>query len=115
MANYVLAQAYAGVQFWNADKSDLTEVRRQPGEQVVDVPTDDIHQKDLYRLLDLGAIVEKGSEDEAAEPPAPESPAEPAGNASTEEWAKYADSLGLVVEPGAGREDIKQQIADSRS
>lgn len=111
MSRYALAPAYAAVQYWSADKSDLLEVRRVSGEAVTEVP-DDIPTTEAERLLKLGAIVE-ASEAEPA-PAEPGGPVEPAGNASREDWVVYADSLGLTVEPGSGREDIKQLVADSR-
>ena len=111
MAKYALAPAYAGVQFWNDDKSDLIEVRRPVGQQVVEVP-DDISDKEAKRLLDMGAIVEASEAEKAPETPG--GPVEPAGNASREEWAAYADALGLSVDPGTGRDEIKQLVADSR-
>lgn len=110
--SYVLAPAYAGVQFWNDDKSDLMEVRRQPGQQVVEV--EDIPEAQAKRLLDLGAIVE-ADELDSAQAEAAGLPEEPAGNASRDEWAAYADALGLTLEPGMGREEIKQLISDSRA
>ena len=51
-------------------------------------------------------------------PAAPGAPAAPAagsggprGNASREDWAAYADSLGVTYDPEAKREDIKEAIA----
>jgi hypothetical protein len=112
MTDYVLAPAYTGIQYWNSDKSDLVEVRRAPGQEA-EVPSD-IPEDEAKRLLKLGAIVEaSGAEAESA--PEVSSPEEPKGNASRAEWAAYADSLGLTVEPSASREDIKQAISDSRS
>lgn len=111
MSKYVLAPAYAAVQYWAADKSDLLEVRRVSGDAVTEVP-DDIPAREAERLLKLGAIVE--SSDAEPAPAEPGGPAEPAGNASREDWATFADSLGLTVEPGSGREEIKQLVADSR-
>lgn len=53
----------------------------------------------------------------AQEPPAgdPPPPAveEPAGNASTEDWAEFAASLGVEVPEDAGREAIKDLIAEA--
>lgn len=53
----------------------------------------------------------------AQEPPAgdPPPPAveEPAGNASTEEWAEFAASLGVEVPEDTGREAIKDLIAEA--
>lgn len=44
--------------------------------------------------------------------PAPVSPSgEPRGNGSREEWAAYADSLGVTYDPEAKRGDIKDAIA----
>lgn len=34
----------------------------------------------------------------------------PKGNASTEEWAKYADANGIAYEPEAGRDAIKEAV-----
>lgn len=110
--NYALAPAYAGVQFWNSDKTDLVEIRRGNGQQVVEIP-DDIPAAEAKRLVDLGAIVE--SDDLDQEPDSDLAVEEPAGNASRADWATYADSLGLTVEAGASRDDIKQLVADSRS
>jgi hypothetical protein len=110
--SYVLAPAFAGVQFWNADKSDLVEVRRQPG-QKAEIPAD-IPAEEAKRLLSLGAIVEPEKVQDEESAPETLVPEEPAGNASRDEWAKYADSLGLTLEPGMGRDDIKQAVADSR-
>lgn len=109
--SYVLAQAYAGVQFWNADKSDLIEIRRPAGQQVVEIPSD-IPEKELDRLVGLGAVVKASEEPQEAVPALVLE--EPAGNASRDDWAAFADSLGLTVEAGSGREDIKQLVADSR-
>lgn len=111
MSNYVLAQGFAAAQYWNDDKSDLLEIRRESG-QPAEVPAD-IPKSELDRLVKLGAVVEADSL--KAQAPAKSGPAdEPAGNAGRDEWAKYADSLGLTFEPNAGREDIKKLIADSR-
>lgn len=112
MTKYVLAPAYAVAQYWNADKSDLLEIRKQPGGGQTEVPGD-IPEDQAKRLLDMGAIV-SASSPKASEPPAGGAPKEPAGNASRDDWASYADALGLVVEQGSGREDIKALIADSR-
>lgn len=112
MTKYVLAPAYAGAQYWNADKSDLIEVRKQPGSAHTEIPGD-IPDDQAKRLLDLGAII-PASKAETAEAPPAGALEEPAGNAARDDWAAYADSLGLVVEAGSGREDIKQQITDSR-
>lgn len=111
MTNYALASGYLGVQYWNEDKSDLIEIRRA-GEEVTEVP--DIPEGEAKRLLKLGAIVE-AKEAKAAEASPAGAADEPAGNAPRDEWAKYADSLGLTVDPAAKREDIKAQIAESRS
>lgn len=44
--------------------------------------------------------------------PTPASPSgEPRGNGSREEWAAYADSLGVTYDPEAKRGDIKDAIA----
>lgn len=51
-----------------------------------------------------------GPEPEREAPPAVE---EPAGNASTEEWAAYAAALGVEVPEDAGREAIKDLIAEA--
>lgn len=39
--------------------------------------------------------------------------AAPAGNASTEEWAAHAESLGIDVPDDVGRDDIKALVADA--
>lgn len=111
---YVLAPGFAGVQFWNAAGSDLVEVRRPGGAQRVGVPSD-IPTAEAKRLLGLGAIVEgeAGSSSESVAPAGRGD--EPAKNASRDEWAAYADGLGLTVEAGAAREDIKKLVTDSRS
>lgn len=111
MSNYVLAPAYVMVQFWNGDKSDLTEVRREPNQDVV--PVEGISAEEAKRLLDLGAIVEEGKAAKAE--PCTGVVEEPAGNAKREEWVKYADSLGLTVEPNSSREAIRNLIDDARS
>ena len=38
-------------------------------------------------------------------------PGVPRGNASREEWAAYADSLGIEVSKSAKRDDIKNAVA----
>lgn len=35
----------------------------------------------------------------------------PAGNASTEAWAEYADAIGVEYDEGAGRDEIRAAVA----
>jgi hypothetical protein len=57
-------------------------------------------------LLASGHYVREG---DGAPEAAPDSGA-PKGNASRDEWAAYADSLGVEYDEGAGREDIKSAV-----
>lgn len=80
----------------------------------------------LYRVEDhvpLPSDTTPPTDPETGEPavqetPPPEAPPaaeEPAGNASTEEWAAYAASINVEVPEDAGREAIKEAIAEAGS
>lgn len=55
--------------------------------------------------------------DAAVDPQPGDGPADevepPAGNASTDEWRAYAESLGIDVDDDAGRKAIKQAVEDA--
>lgn len=60
-------------------------------------------------LLASGHYVREGDGAPQAAPDSGDSGA-PKGNASRDEWAAYADSLGVEYDEGAGREDIKAAV-----
>ena len=65
-------------------------------------PADDVDEDTGDELSD-----DEGDQDEGLDAPR--------GNARTEEWAEYADALGVEYEPDATRTEIQAAIAASKS